>query len=77
MERYCRVHDVKEMVRVVRVVDAIIREGGHGWKRDKIILKNMQFYGYHGVFSAEREMGERFEVDLELENGSHPGKQGR
>lgn len=38
-----------------------------GVKRDKIILKNMQFYGYHGVFSAEREMGERFEVDLELE----------
>lgn len=33
---------------------------------DRIVLKNMQFYGYHGAFAAEREMGQRFEVDLEL-----------
>jgi len=33
--------------------------------RDKIILEGMSFYGYHGVDSAEREMGQRFEVDVE------------
>ena len=24
------------------------------------------FYGYHGVFEAEKELGQRFEVDVEL-----------
>ncbi len=33
---------------------------------DKIILKGMCFYGYHGAFTAEREMGQRFIVDLEM-----------
>lgn len=32
----------------------------------KLLLKNMVFYGYHGVFSAEKEMGQRLEVDVEL-----------
>lgn len=35
--------------------------------RDKIILKGMQFYGYHGVLPQETELGQRFEVDVELE----------
>jgi len=33
---------------------------------DKIILKGMRFYGYHGLFPAERELGQWFEADLEL-----------
>lgn len=33
----------------------------------KLRLKNMVFYGYHGVFDAERELGQRIEVDLELQ----------
>lgn len=33
---------------------------------DKIVLRNMVFYGYHGVFPAEKELGQRFEVDVEL-----------
>lgn len=33
---------------------------------DKIVLRDMVFYGYHGVFEAEREIGQRFEVDVEL-----------
>ncbi len=32
----------------------------------KIILKNMVFYGKHGVYTAEKELGQRYEVDLEL-----------
>lgn len=33
---------------------------------DKILLKNMQFYGYHGLFPEENKLGQRFQVDLEL-----------
>lgn len=33
---------------------------------DRIIVKNMVFYAYHGVFEAEREIGQLFEVDVEL-----------
>jgi dihydroneopterin aldolase len=33
---------------------------------DRMVLHNMVFYGYHGVYAAEREMGQRIEVDLEL-----------
>jgi dihydroneopterin aldolase len=31
---------------------------------DKIYVTGMQFYGYHGVFSEENVLGQRFEVDL-------------
>lgn len=30
----------------------------------KIILKNMIFYGYHGLHEAERTLGQRFSIDL-------------
>lgn len=33
---------------------------------DKIQLHNMQFYGRHGVNSEEKELGQRFEIDVEL-----------
>ena len=33
---------------------------------DKIILKGMQFYGYHGLFNEERRLGQRFHVDVDL-----------
>lgn len=33
---------------------------------DVIRLQNMSFYGYHGLSSAERETGRRYEVDVEL-----------
>jgi dihydroneopterin aldolase len=33
---------------------------------DKIILTGMEFYCYHGVLPAERELGQRLVVDLEL-----------
>jgi dihydroneopterin aldolase len=33
---------------------------------DKLILSNMVFYGYHGAFAAEKELGQRLEVDVEL-----------
>jgi dihydroneopterin aldolase len=33
---------------------------------DRIVLRNLSFYGYHGCHPAERELGQRFEVDLAL-----------
>jgi len=33
---------------------------------DKILLQNMMFYGYHGVYEYEREQGQKFYVDVEL-----------
>lgn len=33
---------------------------------DKMILKGMRFFGYHGVFPEENRLGQQFYVDLEL-----------
>ena len=33
---------------------------------DKIILKGIRFHGYHGVEEAERQLGQKYEIDLEL-----------
>ena len=43
--------------------------------KDKIILKGMVFYGYHGVNTREKQFGQTFVVDLELEMAlDRPGK---
>jgi dihydroneopterin aldolase len=34
---------------------------------DRILMEGMAFFGRHGVFPAERELGARFTVDVELE----------
>lgn len=33
---------------------------------DKILLKNLAFYGYHGVLPEENVLGQKFFVDIEL-----------
>lgn len=33
---------------------------------DKIVLKNMAFYGYHGTNAHEAELGQRFFLDIEM-----------
>ncbi|MBE3588465.1 MAG: dihydroneopterin aldolase [Thermoanaerobacteraceae bacterium] len=33
---------------------------------DRIILKDMEFYGYHGVLPEEQRLGQPFVVDVEL-----------
>lgn len=33
---------------------------------DKIVLSRMEFYGYHGVYPEENQLGQRFYVDVEL-----------
>lgn len=34
---------------------------------DKIFVSGMEFYGYHGVFSEETKLGQRFRADLTVE----------
>jgi dihydroneopterin aldolase len=33
---------------------------------DRLLLEGMEFYGYHGDIDAERALGGRFRVDVEL-----------
>ncbi|HZX21012.1 MAG TPA: dihydroneopterin aldolase [Clostridia bacterium] len=33
---------------------------------DKILMKGLMFYGYHGVLEEEKELGQRFIVDVIL-----------
>ncbi len=33
---------------------------------DRMIIRRMEFYGYHGVFPEENKLGQKFYVDLEL-----------
>jgi dihydroneopterin aldolase len=35
-------------------------------EQDRILLEGIVLYGRHGVLDAERELGQRFVVDLEL-----------
>ncbi|SDI12837.1 dihydroneopterin aldolase [Alteribacillus persepolensis] len=39
---------------------------------DKIYLKGMEFYGYHGVFSEENTLGQPFIVDLTMKANLKP-----
>ncbi len=34
--------------------------------RDKIILRGIQFHGYHGTSESERRVGQKYEIDAEL-----------
>ena len=34
---------------------------------DRIRLKNIIFYAHHGYYEAERELGQKFEIDIEVE----------
>src|SRR5690349_15928688 len=34
---------------------------------DRILIEGIEFYGFHGCSEAEREIGHRYEVDLEIE----------
>ena len=33
---------------------------------DKLVLENMQFYAYHGVYAAEKKIGQWYRVDMEI-----------
>lgn len=35
---------------------------------DRIFLRDMQFYGYHGVYGEENRLGQRFVISVEMES---------
>jgi len=39
---------------------------------DKILMKHMAFFGYHGVFEEENRLGQKFFVDATLELDTKP-----
>ena len=39
----------------------------HYHQMDIIKLSNIVFYAHHGYYKAERELGQRFELDIEVE----------
>ena len=43
--------------------------------RDWIRLRGMTFYAYHGVLASEQELGQRFEVDVEMRLNLKPAGQ--
>ena len=34
---------------------------------DRVLLRGLQFYGYHGVHPEETSLGQRFELDIDVE----------
>ncbi|MDB4867094.1 MAG: folB [Cohnella sp.] len=34
---------------------------------DRMVLRRMQFFGFHGVFPEENKLGQKFIVDLDLQ----------
>lgn len=34
---------------------------------NRIVIRNLELYGHHGVYTEEREKGQQFWVDVELE----------
>lgn len=46
---------------------ARIDKGEKGWRvMDRMTLRRMVYYGYHGVFPEENKLGQKFYVDLDL-----------
>lgn len=41
-------------------------QGVTGSVSDRLILKGMEFYAYHGVLAEEKQLGQRFTVDVEM-----------
>ncbi len=39
---------------------------------DKILMKHMAFFGYHGVFEEENRLGQKFFIDATLELDTKP-----
>lgn len=33
---------------------------------DKILIRGVRFHGYHGVADAERQLGQKYEIDADL-----------
>ena len=61
-----RVHDAAESVQAARVADALFRteKAEHP---GKILLRDLRIFAYHGVNAEEKEYGQTFLLDVEME----------
>ena len=41
-------------------------------KKDRVILSNLVFHGYHGVYKSENELGQKFVVDVSISTDFRP-----
>ena len=57
-----RAHDVREHVEALRAAQAV-------WGAVKVELHGLELFGHHGVHEEERQQGQRFVYDVELEVG--------
>ncbi len=44
----------------------MILKQGETMNHTKLTLKNMIFYGYHGVYDEERRLGQQIAIDIEM-----------
>ena len=42
-------------------------ERGNKMEEDRILVKGMKFFGHHGITEEEQAIGQRIEVDVEIE----------
>lgn len=63
-----RVHDPVEHVRAFAVQDRLMGDAGStSTRRHRVALHGLTFFGRHGVFESERELGARFMVDVAMD----------
>jgi dihydroneopterin aldolase len=55
---------VQELFNAANKLSTLLR--GECSMSSKLLLQNMMFYGFHGVHEYERELGQRFHVDVEI-----------
>ena len=51
----------------MRRLRALVRHRHSLAHADRIVLRDLVFRGRHGVLAAERELGQRFEVDIVMQ----------
>lgn len=64
-----RAHSVPAAVQGARVADAVFRRGDEAYSavgQDKIIIRDLHVFAFHGVNDAEKRDGQSFMLDIEL-----------
>lgn len=63
--RFFRVHDVKENMRAMKMIEAICAKKGEQMM-DQITIKDLEVYANHGLYKEEKALGQKFLVSAIL-----------
>lgn len=63
--RFFRVHDVKENMRAMKMIEAICAKQGEQMM-DQITIKDLEVYANHGLYKEEKALGQKFLVSAIL-----------